>query len=46
VEPTATVKTQTLKVPGATMYYEVRGSGPVIMMMPGGPADEHGLRAH
>jgi len=21
------------------MYYEVRGSGPVIMMMPGGPAD-------
>lgn len=39
MEPTATVKTQTLKVPGATMYYEVRGSGPVIMMMPGGPAD-------
>jgi len=39
VETTATVKAQTLKVPGATLYYEVRGSGPVLMMMPGGPAD-------
>jgi pimeloyl-ACP methyl ester carboxylesterase len=28
-----------LQVPGATLYYEVRGSGPVLLMMPGGPAD-------
>ena len=36
---TATLKTDTLEVPGATLYYEVRGSGPVLLMMPGGPAD-------
>lgn len=36
---TATVKTDTLQVPGAKLYYEVRGSGPVLLMMPGGPAD-------
>ncbi|WP_370023837.1 alpha/beta fold hydrolase [Planotetraspora sp. GP83] len=29
----------TLKVPGATLYYEVRGSGPVLLMIPGGPTD-------
>ncbi|MDO8431331.1 MAG: alpha/beta fold hydrolase [Candidatus Binatus sp.] len=29
----------TMKVPGATLYYEVRGSGPVLLMIPGGPAD-------
>jgi pimeloyl-ACP methyl ester carboxylesterase len=29
----------TLKVPGATVYYEVRGSGPLLVMIPGGPAD-------
>jgi pimeloyl-ACP methyl ester carboxylesterase len=28
-----------LKVPGATLYYEVRGSGPVLLMIPGGPTD-------
>jgi pimeloyl-ACP methyl ester carboxylesterase len=33
------MKTERLKVPGATIYYEVRGSGPVLLMMPGGPAD-------
>lgn len=32
-------KTATLKVPGADLYYEVRGAGPVLVMMPGGPAD-------
>ncbi|HET9781541.1 MAG TPA: alpha/beta hydrolase [Candidatus Dormibacteraeota bacterium] len=32
-------KTATLEVPGANLYYEVRGSGPVLLMMPGGPAD-------
>jgi pimeloyl-ACP methyl ester carboxylesterase len=34
-----TVKSQTLKVPGAQIYYEVHGSGPVLLMIPGGPAD-------
>ena len=35
----AEFETKTLKVPGASLYYEVRGSGPVLLMMPGGPAD-------
>lgn len=40
----ATVKTETLKVPGASIYYEVRGAGPVLLMMPGGPADAGAFR--
>jgi len=28
-----------LKVPGAELYYEVRGSGPVLLAIPGGPTD-------
>src|ERR1700687_1201158 len=28
-----------LKAPGATIYYEVRGSGPLLVMIPGGPTD-------
>jgi pimeloyl-ACP methyl ester carboxylesterase len=36
---TTEYETKTLKVPGASLYYEVRGSGPVLLMMPGGPAD-------
>jgi pimeloyl-ACP methyl ester carboxylesterase len=40
----ATVKTETLKVPGSNIYYEVRGSGPVLLMMPGGPADAGAFR--
>jgi pimeloyl-ACP methyl ester carboxylesterase len=28
-----------LDVPGGRVYYEVRGSGPVLLLMPGGPAD-------
>jgi pimeloyl-ACP methyl ester carboxylesterase len=32
------MRTERLKVPGASIYYEVRGSGPVLLMMPGGPA--------
>ena len=36
---TAPVTTERLRVPGASLYYEVRGSGPVLLMMPGGPAD-------
>jgi pimeloyl-ACP methyl ester carboxylesterase len=31
--------TNTLKVPGATLYYEVSGSGPVLLCIPGGPTD-------
>jgi pimeloyl-ACP methyl ester carboxylesterase len=35
--PTATIGS--LNVPGAKLHYEVRGSGPVLLMIPGGPAD-------
>lgn len=43
---TTTVRTKTdvLKVPGASLYYEVRGSGPVLLIMPGGPADAASFR--
>jgi pimeloyl-ACP methyl ester carboxylesterase len=30
---------KTLKVPGASLYYEVRGTGPVLLIIAGGPAD-------
>lgn len=33
----------TLNVPGARLYYEVRGSGPVLLMIPGGPSDAGGF---
>jgi pimeloyl-ACP methyl ester carboxylesterase len=32
-------KSEILKVLGAQLYYEVQGSGPVLLMIPGGPAD-------
>jgi pimeloyl-ACP methyl ester carboxylesterase len=35
----AKVDARTLKVPGATLYYEIRGSGPVLLCIPGGPTD-------
>ena len=38
------MKASLLKVPGASLYYEVRGSGPVFLMMPGGPADAGAFR--
>jgi pimeloyl-ACP methyl ester carboxylesterase len=38
------MKTATLSVPGASLYYEVRGSGPVLLMIPGGPADASAFR--
>jgi pimeloyl-ACP methyl ester carboxylesterase len=38
------VKTETLQVPGASLYYEVRGSGPVLLMIPGGPMDADGFK--
>ena len=28
-----------LKVPGASLYYEVRGAGPTLLLISGGPAD-------
>ena len=30
-------KSSTLKVPGATIYYEAQGSGPPMLIIPGGP---------
>jgi pimeloyl-ACP methyl ester carboxylesterase len=40
MSPQATqVETRTVKVPGATIYVEVRGSGPVLLCIPGGPTD-------
>jgi pimeloyl-ACP methyl ester carboxylesterase len=33
------VRARTLKVPGATLYYELRGSGPVLLCISGGPTD-------
>lgn len=36
---TQTTKSSTLKVPGATIYYETQGAGPVLLIIPGGPQD-------
>jgi acetyltransferase/esterase len=30
---------QTLQVPGATLYYETRGGGPLLLLIPGGSGD-------
>ena len=38
------MKTETLQVPDASLYYEVRGSGPVLLMIPGGPMDADGFK--
>src|SRR6476660_9456326 len=35
----AAPEARTLTVPGATLYYEVRGAGPVLLCIPGGPTD-------
>lgn len=32
-------RASTLKVAGASLYYEVRGNGPVLLVIPGGPQD-------
>lgn len=37
--PATTMTSRTLEVPGGSIYYEVRGEGPVLCLMPGGPAD-------
>jgi len=33
------INTATLAAPGGRLYYEVFGSGPVLLLIPGGPAD-------
>ncbi|MFI9504109.1 alpha/beta fold hydrolase [Nocardia sp. NPDC052566] len=33
------MRTETLKVPGATLHYEVRGSGPLLLLLPGSGGD-------
>ncbi len=35
----------TLQVPGARLHYEVAGSGPVLLLIPGGPADSGSFTA-
>ena len=37
------VTTNYLTVPGARLYYEVSGSGPVLLLIPGGMADAAGF---
>jgi pimeloyl-ACP methyl ester carboxylesterase len=36
---TTEIETTTVKVPGATLYVEVRGSGPLLLCITGGPTD-------
>lgn len=36
-------RTGTLRVPGASLHYEVSGAGPVLLLIPGGPADAGGF---
>jgi hypothetical protein len=33
------MESRTLPVPGATLYLEARGSGPVLLLITGGPTD-------
>ncbi|AKR58391.1 alpha/beta hydrolase [Devosia sp. H5989] len=33
------VESQTIKVPGASLYYEATGQGPLLLIIPGGPQD-------
>jgi pimeloyl-ACP methyl ester carboxylesterase len=33
------IKSLVLPVPGARLHYEVRGAGPTLLLIPGGPAD-------
>ncbi|MDB5542051.1 MAG: alpha/beta hydrolase [Devosia sp.] len=33
------IKSATLKVPGASIYHEVQGTGPILLIIPGGPQD-------
>ena len=44
MKSTVPMTAERLAVPGANLYYEVRGLGPVLLMMPGGPADAGNFR--
>ena len=33
------LKSSTLKMPSASIYYEAQGSGPLLLIIPGGPQD-------
>ncbi|MGW4248125.1 alpha/beta fold hydrolase [Nocardia sp. NPDC004722] len=33
------IRSDTLRVPGATLYYETRGAGPILVFLPGGGGD-------
>jgi pimeloyl-ACP methyl ester carboxylesterase len=37
------MRTGVLNVPGAALYHEIRGSGPTLLMIPGGPMDAAGF---
>jgi pimeloyl-ACP methyl ester carboxylesterase len=37
------MRTGLLEVPGARLYHELRGSGPVLLLIPGGPMDAAGF---
>jgi pimeloyl-ACP methyl ester carboxylesterase len=39
VSSLGSTRVDTLKVPGASLHYEVQGSGPVLLIIPGMPAD-------
>ena len=39
------MQTDTITVPGGTLYYELRGAGPVLLLIPGGPMDAGGFAA-
>lgn len=39
VTMTQSTRSATLKVPGATLYYEVQGTGPMLLIIAGGPQD-------
>lgn len=41
---TSKMTAEKLSVPGASLYHEVRGSGPVLLCIPGGPADASAFR--
>jgi pimeloyl-ACP methyl ester carboxylesterase len=39
------MRTAVLDVPGARLYHEIRGDGPVLVLIPGGPMDAGGFTA-
>jgi pimeloyl-ACP methyl ester carboxylesterase len=44
METASAIQADRLDVLGGSLYYEVRGQGPVLLMMPGGPADTTAVR--